>query len=267
MKITSFFDLRLVDFNASAVVSLRQSWNTGMYFSYLNVPRPDHGLCYIARGQIGYVNAAGDRLTAHRGEVVYLPKDGHYRAEFDDQGWDSGSDYLVNFLLRDAEGREIEAVGAPAEIVGRDENGSLCGGFERLPRLYCDGADRAKIKQELYGLFYGLLANKAAREPLADCLAYIGTHITEPFTVAKLAARFGMCETEFRRQFRRCTGESPVQYINRHKIDRACALLASSDVTVTSVADMLGFYDTAYFSKVFLHYKGVTPGRYGGRRR
>ena len=57
-------------------------------------------------------------------------------------------------------------------------------------------------------------------------------------------------------------GMSPVHYINAVKIERACRMLRSSDMTVSGVCEFLGFYDVAYFHKVFKKYTGATPGEY-----
>jgi YesN/AraC family two-component response regulator len=59
--------------------------------------------------------------------------------------------------------------------------------------------------------------------------------------------------------FKKRTGYSIKQYINHVRINQAKNLLASGDYTVTEVAQMCGYHDIFYFSKVFKQIEGVSP--------
>ena len=71
-----------------------------------------------------------------------------------------------------------------------------------------------------------------------------------------------MSETNFRKRFKAYTGLAPAQYRLRARLEKAERLLADSDATIESIALDLGFYDTAYFCKVFRRQTGRTPVRY-----
>lgn len=81
-------------------------------------------------------------------------------------------------------------------------------------------------------------------------------------TVNDLAEQVHLSETHFRRLFHQVFGTSPVQFIRKRRIDRACALLRSSDMPIKQIAENCGFADDAFFSRVFHHFVGNSPAAY-----
>jgi AraC-like DNA-binding protein len=53
--------------------------------------------------------------------------------------------------------------------------------------------------------------------------------------------------------------QTPLQLFTSMKIQRACQLLQSKNVTIKSIAYQLGFFDQYHFSKVFKQVMGVAP--------
>jgi len=62
--------------------------------------------------------------------------------------------------------------------------------------------------------------------------------------------------------FKNDTGKSPSQYLMNLRIEKSCALLSNSNYTVQQIAQYLGFYDHAYFSKVFKNHMKISPKEY-----
>lgn len=81
-------------------------------------------------------------------------------------------------------------------------------------------------------------------------------------SVAELARMAGYSADHFSRVFCRVMGERPQAYVIRCKLERACALLAESGMSVGMVADALGFSDIFYFSRLFREKLGVSPSAY-----
>ena len=54
--------------------------------------------------------------------------------------------------------------------------------------------------------------------------------------------------------------ETPNEYINRLRLEKAAELLLSTDIPISSLASELGFYDCAYFHKLFKKRYGRSPG-------
>ena len=96
----------------------------------------------------------------------------------------------------------------------------------------------------------------------------------QPLSAAELAAELGMTESRFSRFFRRATGNSFPDFVNRIRVSRAGQLLMESDRLVSHICYDVGFNNVANFNRRFLEVKGVTPSefrrqaahRFGGAR-
>jgi AraC-like DNA-binding protein len=95
----------------------------------------------------------------------------------------------------------------------------------------------------------------------------------QPLSAAELAAELGMSESRFSRFFRRGTGNSFTDFVNRIRVGHACHLLMETDRLVTHICYEVGFNNVANFNRRFLEIKGLTPTefrrqadhRFGGR--
>ena len=92
-------------------------------------------------------------------------------------------------------------------------------------------------------------------------------NLPNPATVEKLAQRVGMSETSFRKRFQREIGCSPLDYINRRRIQEASRLLSAENAHIKEVAYKLGFSSRQYFATVFKRVTGISPGSYIRNRR
>ena len=58
------------------------------------------------------------------------------------------------------------------------------------------------------------------------------------------------------------THQTPMDYLNRQRIERACYEISTTDDSITDIAYRNGFNDLSYFIRTFKKYKGTTPGKY-----
>ena len=94
-------------------------------------------------------------------------------------------------------------------------------------------------------------------------LAFIGEHLTTPFTEGDLAAIAGQSPSGFSRSFRKHTGMALVQYVNRLRINLACQLLMSDEaMPITEICYAVGFNNLSNFNRQFLVQKGMPPSRF-----
>jgi AraC-like DNA-binding protein len=84
-------------------------------------------------------------------------------------------------------------------------------------------------------------------------------NVAHALTLADFAAQLGMSESRFSRFFRRATGNTFVDFVNRVRINRACQLLMESDRYITHICYEVGFNNVANFNRRFLEIKGMTP--------
>lgn len=94
---------------------------------------------------------------------------------------------------------------------------------------------------------------------ISGIVDYLSEHCCESFSMAELCQRVGMTESSFSRYFRRATGNSFTDFVNRLRINKACQLLMESDRYITNVCYDVGFNNVANFNRRFLQIKGMTP--------
>jgi AraC-like DNA-binding protein len=96
-----------------------------------------------------------------------------------------------------------------------------------------------------------------------EALSYIRKNLTEPFDEKDLAAITRLSPSAFSRNFRRHTGMSLVQYVNRLRINLACQLLLSAErMPITEVCFSSGFNNLSNFNRQFMVQKGMPPSRF-----
>jgi AraC-like DNA-binding protein len=97
---------------------------------------------------------------------------------------------------------------------------------------------------------------------VSQVVSHIEHHYTSGLRLDELARMAHMCERTLQRYFHQAFGVSPVDYINRLRVDRACQLLGERQLNITQVADAVGIPDSSYFARVFRRFAGTTPSAY-----
>jgi AraC-like DNA-binding protein len=87
----------------------------------------------------------------------------------------------------------------------------------------------------------------------------------EPLTIVDLAAAARLSPAHFSREFRRVFGESPHQYLLTRRLERAAALLRSTDWSVARICFAVGLESVGSFTTSFGRMFGVSPTRYRAR--
>ncbi len=114
---------------------------------------------------------------------------------------------------------------------------------------------------------YRLLSNVKMRSYEDDAslrkinmvLNNITTNYCSPMSADTMAEQLGMSLSKFSRFFRKATGNSFTDFVNRIRINKACQLLMTTDQYVTNVCYEVGFNNVANFNRRFLELKGLTP--------
>lgn len=81
-------------------------------------------------------------------------------------------------------------------------------------------------------------------------------------TTPDLARRAGLSVPGFNRAFRRHFGTSPARFVTEIRVREAARLLLLTDHTIDAVAEMTGFPNRAYFSRVFKKVTGKAPATF-----
>ncbi len=83
-----------------------------------------------------------------------------------------------------------------------------------------------------------------------------------PFSLTKLAVSCGVSPRTLLRRFRKALGETPGEYRQGLRIERAKHLLENSDQTVEEIVAEVGYDDSRSFRRLFLKQVGISPRRY-----
>jgi AraC family transcriptional regulator len=83
--------------------------------------------------------------------------------------------------------------------------------------------------------------------------------LDDDLSLKELAAQCGLSVSYFVRAFKATTGDSPHQWILRHRIACSKAMLAHGEATLVDIAASCGFADQSHFTRMFKSFVGTTP--------
>lgn len=93
-------------------------------------------------------------------------------------------------------------------------------------------------------------------------LSFIEEHYAEPLSLADFSRVAGVSRSELCRTFRRFTGRTAFSYLQYHRVRRSLALLQEQHLSITDVAEAVGFSGGSYYAEVFRRYIGCSPLAY-----
>lgn len=131
-----------------------------------------------------------------------------------------------------------------SKVALRDRDGEVCG--------------VAGVMFEISGT--GGIAEPFAR--LEPALAMIHEDPSAPLRGDRMAAACHYSSSQFNRVFRQLMGQTPRQYVVRHRLEVAKRLLAQTELPLTEIAMRVGFYDASVMGKKFREFEGTTPRKY-----
>jgi AraC family transcriptional regulator len=91
---------------------------------------------------------------------------------------------------------------------------------------------------------------------------YIQDHLDAPIRVATLAHLLSMSEGHIHRALKVTTGYTPLEFVNRRRIDRAAEWFRTSPLGVQEAALAVGFASPSAFARVFRRILGRSPSEY-----
>jgi len=158
----------------------------------------------------------------------------------------------------------IEFFGLSERARERFERIKRCHGLQRFGE-FCDflgELSRSADYRLLSAVQLQSFDDDAALARISSIVDYLTEHYAEPFSMADLCHKVGMSESSFSRTFRRATGNTFTDFVNRLRINKACQLLMETDRYITNVCYDVGFNNVANFNRRFLQIKGQTPKEY-----
>ncbi len=103
---------------------------------------------------------------------------------------------------------------------------------------------------------------QADQNIIEKAVAYINEHFADDLDISELASKFNCSEGHFYRLFKKRIGLTPVSYISKVRVQNAAQWLLRSDIAVSQIANLVGYRDQFYFSRVFRKIAGTGPKSY-----
>ena len=95
----------------------------------------------------------------------------------------------------------------------------------------------------------------------AAVVEYLQQNYAQPLSLDTISSRFGYTPQYLSSLFHKDTGTTIQDFLQRLRVEEACRLM-DSKVSLTELAQAVGYTDTKHFSKVFRKHKGISPREY-----
>jgi len=131
-----------------------------------------------------------------------------------------------------------------------------------------NGSNVSELQNLMKDMFKGYckLVNKHSTSKysklIRDVIIYIDYDLTADLSLGAVAELNEVSASYLSTVFKRETGISYIDYVNRQRMEMAKHLLKTTRLQIQTIAQHCGFVDTQYFSKVFKEKMGISPTHY-----
>jgi len=252
------------------IYGLNQFWLTSKKWSCIGEPRSQHGFMYIFCDSVHFLYKDETfPLSFQKGDLVYIPKYSEYTVEFHHTRGTT-TDILINFDICDTNGVDY-CLADRITCFAKNIPAKITDSMLTITHLSTNLAHPTiPVTKTFYEMLDKLVSHLLAsrlhtteKDSVLPAIFYMNSHILDEVSVPQLAQMCLLNESAFRKAFKAHTGMNPVQYKMQVKINKAKLLLRSTaEIPIEAIAESLGFYDNAYFHKVFVKCTGQTPKQY-----
>lgn len=166
----------------------------------------------------------------------------------------------------------------PQNTVTEDNNLFCSGGANagadlslHLIRKYCGSQvayhcaralliDPSRISQAPYEIFH--LEKNHGDEQVATIQSWIEANYHQELQVDTMVKKVAMSRRTFERRFKNATGDSPLRYLQRVRVESAKLMLETGQDTFEQITNRVGYEDTSSFRRVFQKTTGLAPSSY-----
>ena len=230
--------------------------------------RLDFQLIYVASGKAHFYLDNKDHIVTAGHMVIYRPKEPQ---KYEYYGDDQTEVYWVHFT-----GSNVTNILRSYGIT-KDKKIFYCGSALQYQSLFrsmiyelqmCKENYEEMLEMDLRQIFILLhrffatsLKTDNARvvEEIDKATLYFNEHYSEDISIDEYAQNNHVSVSWFIRNFKQCTGSTPMQYILSQRIYNAEILLRENIYNVTEIAQIVGYDNPLYFSRIFKKIKGVSP--------
>jgi transcriptional regulator GlxA family with amidase domain len=138
--------------------------------------------------------------------------------------------------------------------------------YDRQTAIFCSKVFQIEMDRQSQSAFTIFTGQKLhGDEMVKKAQAYIESKVDEKISVEHLSSRFAVGRRNFDRRFIKATGNTPVEYSQRVKIESAKKAFETTRKTINEVMYEVGYSDVKAFREVFRKITGMSPLEYRGK--
>lgn len=122
-----------------------------------------------------------------------------------------------------------------------------------------------KCTSILYAFLSSIVIPKSTTEnyfKIERSIQYMENNLDKKIYVKDLSKICGLCESQYRKLFKHELGVSPINYLNKLRINSALIKIGANNYTMAQISEMCGFTEQKYFNKIFRDVTGKSPSQY-----
>lgn len=233
--------------------------------------RLDFQLLYIASGKAHFHFDGKEQIVTAGHMVLYRPKEAQ---KYEYYGEDQTEVYWVHFT-----GGNVTNILRSYGLTD-DKHVFYCGSGLDYQNLFRTMINELQMCREnfaemlemylrqifimLHRYFLSSLKTNNSRvvEEIDKATLYFNEHYNENINIDEYAQNNHVSVSWFIRNFKQCTGSTPMQYILSKRIYNAEILLHDSSYNLTEISEIIGYDNPLYFSRIFKKVKGLSPSEY-----
>ena len=132
--------------------------------------------------------------------------------------------------------------------------------YDRETAIYCSKIFQVELDRQTQSTFTIFTGQKShGDEVVIKAQQYIEDNFYEKISIEDLSKRFALGRRNFDRRFIKATGNTPIEYLQRVKIESAKKTLETTRKTVNEVMYEVGYSDLKAFREVFRKITGLSP--------
>ena len=267
MDIVPFENLYNSEFFISEPLAKGQNWySRNNFYSCIGKPKPSHTFLWFKNCSAKITDINGKALFAEKNQVAYMSKGIEYTVDFLDTAPNQDDSVVFHFQLKDINDKEITPTLSPKICIKNLDSATAFFIEAAAEEFNKNTVCTPIITSAIYQIF-GLACQSRRKKIVNHKFKYISEGIelmesSSDKTMDEIAQICGVSEGYFRKLFREYSGVNPIEFRQKHRIEKAKQLLLLDTHSIGEIADELNFSDIYHFSKTFKKITGISPQNY-----
>jgi len=135
--------------------------------------------------------------------------------------------------------------------------------YDRQTAVFCSKILQIEIDRQSQSPFSIFAGQKSHGDDVVrEAQTYLETNLEEKISVEQLSTKFALSRRNFDRRFIKATGNTPLEYLQRVKVESAKRAFETTRKTINEVMYEVGYSDIKAFREVFRKFTGLSPLEY-----